>query len=402
MAGSDSQDALTPKWQQQHNSLPSQTPDNIVDSVKPVHLEQAVRFLQDESIRNAPIHLKVAFLESKGLENDEIQRLLGISKDMTTATQETAPKQEASSIALKGTAAAVSETQPPSPESSNCEVPPTTSAEGSSTPQGLLPIITYPEFLSQPTKPPLVTLRNVLYTLYGTTALATSIYGMSEYVVTPMRKRLNGARHELAEAAQENLHRLNEKLEQNVSTIPSSRESGDQGGPKAADAVEDSDSVTSDPTELFHRDFATQTTPGISRVASMDSLRVDANTSINEETSPINSHLNRLETITSCLHGFLEDENATKAIDDTVQVRLSEFRAYLDGLTYGSGSSYLNNPVFGIYSGDTRGVSVNPAGRGEDDAISNFKAEIRAVKGALLSARNFPSGRSTPVAGVGR
>jgi len=69
---------------------------------------------------------------------------------------------------------------------------------------------------------------------------------MSEYIVTPMRKHLNGARHELAEAAQENLHRLNEKLEQNVSTIPSLHESGDQGGPKAADAVEDSDSVTSD------------------------------------------------------------------------------------------------------------------------------------------------------------
>jgi hypothetical protein len=72
-----------------------------------------------------------------------------------------------------------------------------------------------------------------------------SIYSMSEYVVTPMRKRLNGARHELVEAAQENLHRPNEKLEQNVSTIPSPRESGAQGRPKAADAVEDSDSVTS-------------------------------------------------------------------------------------------------------------------------------------------------------------
>src|SRR5467141_3952732 len=97
--------------------------------------------------------------------------------------------------------------------------------------------------VSQPTKPPLVTLRSALYPLYGTAALATSIYSMSEYIVTPMRKHLNGARHELAEAAQENLHRLNEKLEQNVSTIPSLHESGDQGGPKAADAVEDSDSV---------------------------------------------------------------------------------------------------------------------------------------------------------------
>jgi hypothetical protein len=40
-------------------------------------------------------------------------------KDMTAAAQETAPKQEASSITLKGTAAA-------STESSHCEVPPTT------------------------------------------------------------------------------------------------------------------------------------------------------------------------------------------------------------------------------------------------------------------------------------
>jgi hypothetical protein len=40
-------------------------------------------------------------------------------KDMTAATQETAPKQEVSSTALKGTAAA-------STESSHCEVPPTT------------------------------------------------------------------------------------------------------------------------------------------------------------------------------------------------------------------------------------------------------------------------------------
>ena len=97
----------------------------------------------------------------------------------------------------------------------------------------------------------------------------------------------------------------------------------------------------------------------------------------------------------------MEDENATKTIDGTVQFRLSEFRAYLDGLTYSSSSSYLNNPVFSIYGGDTRGVSVGSAA-GEDDAVSNFKAEIRAIKGALLSARNFPPGRSTPVAGVER
>ena len=148
-------------------------------------------------------------------------------------------------------------------------------------------------------------------------------------------------------------------------------------------------------------------TPGLSRVASVDSFIVGANTSINKATPAVDSHINRLETISSCLHGFWEDEKATKTIYGTVQFRLSEFRAYLDGLTYSSSSSYLNNPVsgFSIYSGDTRGVSVGSAagvGRGEDDAVSNFKAEIRAIKGALLSARNFPSGRSTPVGGVER
>ena len=30
--------------------------------------------------------------------------------------------------------------------------------------------------------------------------------------------------------------------------------------------------------------------------------------------------------------------------------------------------------------------------RGENDAVANVKAEIRGVKGVLLSARNFPSG----------
>lgn len=405
MAGSDSEDSLsTPKWQQQHNSLPSQPLDNVVaDNAKS---EQAARFLQDESIRNAPIHLKAAFLESKGLHHDDVQSLLGISKDMTDPAQETVPKQEASSTALEGTAAAVSEAQSPSPESSNYEVSPaapSSIAGESSTHEGLPPIITYPEFLPQPAKPPLITLRNVLYTLYGTAALATSIYSMSEYVVTPMRKCLNGARHELAETVQENLRRLNEKLEQNVSIVPSSRELGDQTGAEAANA-DDSDSVTSDPMELFHRDIATQTTPGLSRVASVDSFFVGANTSVNKAMPAVNNHINRLETISSCLHGFLEDENATKTINGTVQFRLSEFRAYLDGLTYSSTSSYLN-PVFSIYGGDTRGVSVGSAAgvsRGEDDAVSNFKAEIRAIKGALLSARNFPSGHSTPVAGVER
>lgn len=41
-------------------------------------------------------------------------------------------------------------------------------------------------------------------------------------------------------------------------------------------------------------------------------------------------------------------------------------------------------------SGD--GEKATGMAKAEEDAISSFKSEIRGVKGALLSARNFPSG----------
>jgi len=38
--------------------------------------------------------------------------------------------------------------------------------------------------------------------------------------------------------------------------------------------------------------------------------------------------------------------------------------------------------------------------KAEDDAIAAFKADIRGVKGALLSARNFPASRGGRLGGV--
>ena len=54
---------------------------------------------------------------------------------------------------------------------------------------------------------------------------------------------------------------------------------------------------------------------------------------------------------------------------------------------------------------DTGSGTATGVGRGEEDAITNFKSEIRGVKGALLSARNFPSSRGGRISGgvpVGR
>ena len=51
-------------------------------------LEQASKFLQDKSVRDAPNEQKIAFLDSKGLKMDEIGKLLGISDNATSSISE--------------------------------------------------------------------------------------------------------------------------------------------------------------------------------------------------------------------------------------------------------------------------------------------------------------------------
>ena len=77
---------LSPSWQQQQSSSDgssAQGSDKSVDSSPPSRatlLEQASSFLDNKEIRDASTGKKIAFLESKGLNNDEIQRLLGVSR----------------------------------------------------------------------------------------------------------------------------------------------------------------------------------------------------------------------------------------------------------------------------------------------------------------------------------
>lgn len=42
--------------------------------------------------------------------------------------------------------------------------------------------------------------------------------------------------------------------------------------------------------------------------------------------------------------------------------------------------------------GDSGKGTTTGMAKAEEDAIASFKSEIRGVKGALLSARNFPAG----------
>jgi hypothetical protein len=232
--------------------------------------------------------------------------------------------------------------------------------------------------MQQSKPPPLVTLRSILYTLYGAAGLGASLYGASEYLVKPMLATLTTARLELAQTANTNLQKLNEKLE------PADSEDDEQ------------DSITSDPTELFHRDVATQTSQDLD--ASTLPHKADqspADETVPDPTATVNTHLKRLENITSHLREVASTEKESGVLDDSVRTRLNELHHYLDGLLY-SRSSYSSVTAYGVYSTPGLETTSSPSAgisKAEEDAMASFRADIRGVKGALLSARNFPASR---------
>lgn len=60
----------TPEWQRsQTEATPAATEDTTVDIAR--------RFLDDDAIKTAPRDKKVAFLKAKGIQDDDIQKLLG-------------------------------------------------------------------------------------------------------------------------------------------------------------------------------------------------------------------------------------------------------------------------------------------------------------------------------------
>ncbi|EEQ31537.1 hypothetical protein McanMca71_006158 [Microsporum canis] len=377
-----------PSWQQgaaQETSSESSTATSspAEPESRETLLEQAKRFLQDESISEAPTDKKIAFLESKGLSNDEIHTLLGVSRntqatadDTTTTTSSTTPEPESQSQSSK-----VKET-PKEPPSEGVQF---LSAPSPTPSKDVPPIITYPEFLLRQSKPPLITFQNFLYTLYGTAGLAASIYGASEYLAKPMLESLNGARHEFSETVQGNLKMLNEKLEGSVSRIPPlSTPRPKQTSSTEGQSEDDNESVTSDPTELFHRDIATQTIDLEPPTSSQTAVGTEVQAEPAQKT--IDNHLARLRSISSHLSSVVTAEKYSDSTQGYARDRLTELYTYLDSLTY-STPSYLSSSLYGSYEdSDTKKPT------GEDEAISAFKSEVRSVKGTLLSARNFPSG----------
>jgi hypothetical protein len=52
-------------------------------------VEQAKKFLEEDEVRNASTDKKIAFLESKGLKDDEINELLGVTRNAEASVPQT-------------------------------------------------------------------------------------------------------------------------------------------------------------------------------------------------------------------------------------------------------------------------------------------------------------------------
>ena len=315
-------------------------------------LEIVRAFLEDPDVKDEPIDRKREFLEAKGIAQDMIEQELDSSTATSTATQPSASISPADFASFKQS------TQPQStPPAPRVAAP---------------PIITYPEFLEDARKPPpLITPTRILNATYIASAIAAVAYGASTFLVKPMAASLTDARHDFASHGQTKIDEFNDRLSKLVSKIPEPKSTAEEA------ENEDTESIASDPTELFHRDIGTQTSPAISPPPSTTNAQAQTNTVAdkqNERLSIIKSHLDEM------LAGVQAGEQPAKdRLEET-----NKLRNHLDNMMDRVQTANMWNGGYG-------GGFVNDAKTGTEavDAIEEVKKEIRGVKGVLLSAKRF-------------
>ncbi|KAI1381364.1 peroxisomal membrane anchor protein conserved region-domain-containing protein [Hypoxylon crocopeplum] len=362
----DSKGPNIPSWQQsqaQEEAAPETSHYQKADATD-VTLDQARKFLRDESVRNSSIEKKTEFLKNKGLDDTQVQTLLEETEQDTQAsnppptTNKSAPGErdtEQASRTDKETEMAV----------------PTASSATSDSP----PIITYPEFLTtSPRPPPLITpsrLANIL-TISG--SVWTLLYGTARFVVGPMVETLNDARTDYYEHVNGKLEKLVEKLEGAVSEVP--YKNGKPLKSKQEIAYEDNESVFSDPTELFHRDIGTQTSP----VMMAEDPATPGNTS-SQPDKTVDSQLRRLTAVRASVREI--NDIRIRQADESANLNavLREIRDEVDKL----GAPPLTD-FSSYHTGLGYGRSAEP-----DDEVKKAKDAIRSVKGMFLSTRSFPT-----------
>ncbi|KAH8899488.1 hypothetical protein GQ53DRAFT_758676 [Thozetella sp. PMI_491] len=342
-----------PAWQQPQPPAENDSSSKASsDTPEQATLEQARKFLQDEEVQKSSRDRKVEFLKSKGIAQDDIDKLLLEEEPQKAA--EAPAKRELPKVA------------PQSPETPLPPAPPPA--------EDRAPVITYPEFLVKPQRPPpLVTVNGFLDTLKVFGAVSAVIYGTSKYVLEPMVERLTEARIELHETTNANLAKLVEKLEATVSEVPEPKRT--DVPTRAGGRDEDDSSSYDDPTELFHRDIGVQT----SRPPSPTEYRNLSNGRIEPPPRPTAAErlANLVKSVRVVKEGYVKE---TQEYDST-KVILDDFSREMTTMAYPH-----NDYVFGYNS--YGGASSNEP----DDEIKQAKENIRRVKGVLLSTKSFPMG----------
>lgn len=316
-------------------------------------------------------------MKSKGLEETDINSLLAEEQEQHPAAQEqlAAPPQSQSQPEEVHTSSPLGES-----ESNRSDHP---------------PIITYPEFLTKPTKPPpLITAAGLAHALGVIAGASTLVYGATRHIVSPMVESLTEARIDFHSAANTNLTRLVDSLEGVVSTLPEGYHSkgvdGSRRGASEKYADHDDDASDSssyeDPSELFHRDVGVQTSPPPSSPRFPYSVANHSNNNSSSSTAnkpdPIEHHADRLSRLSFHARSLATDiVRQTEDMGETKNV-LDSLSSDLHTLTYPPES-------FGVGSSYLYGTASN---KGPEDEIQRVKTNIRSVKGVLLSTRSFPAG----------
>jgi len=199
-----------------------------------------------------------------------------------------------------------------------------------------------------------------------------------------MYSALTDARLDLSSTALKNLTELNTRLRE---LVPSTRiQHPATGGnkkayypsspssPSSSDDDDDSSS-TSDPSELFHVDAMTQTSP----------LLDYHHLNTSEEAEDLTPD-GKLEHLSTQLHALVESHS--DGMDNELTFALEDLRSYLESLTYDWGGSSIFTSPYEYAGAKSRD--------GKDDAVAKVKAEIRSVKGVLLNTFVSPILLSRP------
>ncbi|KAK5661422.1 hypothetical protein OQA88_11322 [Cercophora sp. LCS_1] len=345
-----------PAWQK---APPHDSQTTATATEPPATLEQARKFLQDPHVLKESTERKQEFLRGKGISQSDIDVLL---KEVAQEAQADPPVTPTAALEEKQ-----SQTTEPSvkPDASPLESAASRSFDRP-------PIVTYPEFLTKPVRPPpLMTMNGFLNTLYAFGGLSTLVYGTSKYVLEPMVQSLTEARISLHETAHDDLTKLVEKLETVVSELPPSIKK-DHAVEGEAYRDDDEKSSYDDPSELFHRDVGVQTSlpPSPTLAIATPSQTEPASATQARRLAQL---VDRVKDISEGLTDQTESLGDVKTVLDVLTSDLSVLSSAQAGSDYGGG--------FSVY-----GSRNEP-----DDEIKKAKENIRRVKGVLLSTRSFPA-----------